>query len=477
MTSAKKSNSHIKAKDFNSFLTTEASLRKPSPLKTLLKYKQNPDNIYLASGLPRIDAFPIEELSFKARDPISGELKEFNISKEPDSSCPIGLNQAQQYGNGLGITPLRDFFRHHTKQLHKPCYEDWDVIPTAGNTDSLYKMLSLFLSPGYSILVARWCYPTALETFSAFGLDLLSVDIDEEGLIPSSLKKVAQEWNQTNPDNCCRFMYTVPCGQNPSGATMSLTRRKQIYEVAQELNLIIFEDDPYYYLQLPPFNPSQPITSEEKGNLNPQEFIDAFGYKTLIPSLLSLDVDGRVIRMDSWAKTIAPGLRVGWITAQASFINKLQFINEVSIQMPSGFSQAILAQLLLKGWGDDKLEHHIAALRLKFAYRRDSTMAILMPIRGKIVDFTPPVAGMFLWLKPRLPKAMLTLEEGTLPSQSAMEDIFNSLIEKHVVIVPGVFFDTDNYSGKSKEKRELLISESVTHLLTLTRLLKELAVW
>lgn len=100
----------------------------------------------ILSGLPRIDAFPIEELSFKARDPISGELKEFSIKQETNISCPIGLNQAQQYGNGLGLSPLRDFFYNHTKQLHKPCYEDWNVIPTAGNTDSLYKMLSLFLS-------------------------------------------------------------------------------------------------------------------------------------------------------------------------------------------------------------------------------------------------------------------------------------------------------------------------------------------
>ncbi|KAJ9071812.1 hypothetical protein DSO57_1033378 [Entomophthora muscae] len=76
-----------------------------------------------------------------------------------------------------------------------------------------------------------------------------------------------------------------------------------------------------------------------------------------------------------------------------------------------------------------------------------------MPFRGTLVDFTPPVGGMFLWLKPRLPKAMLTLEEGTLPSQSAMEDIFDLLLEKNVVVVPGDFFDTDNYNGKSKENK------------------------
>ncbi|KAI0244836.1 U3 snoRNP protein [Massospora cicadina] len=416
-----------KAKNFERYLTPEASLRRPSPLKTLL-----------------------EEISFKAKDPISGELKEYKVSQEAGPDCPIGLNQAQQYGNGLGLAPLRDFFRQHTQQLHKPCYQDWDVIPTAGNTDSLYKMLSLFLMPKHPILVARWCYPTALETFTAFGLQLLSVDIDEEGLVPSSLKDVAGSWNQKNPGNSCRFMYTVPCGQNPTGATMSLARRQQIYKVAQELELIIFEDDPYYYLQLPPFNPNRIITSERKEDMDAQEFIDVFGYKSLTPSLLSLDVDGRVVRMDSWAKTIAPGFRVGWITAQSSLILKLQFINEVSIQMPSGFSQSILAQLLIQGWGNGKLEQHVAALRLQFTYRRDSIMSILMPVKGKIVDFTPPVAGMFLWLKPCLPKDMLTLEGGTLPSYLAMEKLFNALIEKHVVIVPGVFFDTNNYAGEGK---------------------------
>ncbi|KAJ9090348.1 Aromatic/aminoadipate aminotransferase 1 [Entomophthora muscae] len=160
MTPTEQISSQNKARNFDLYFTSEASLRKPNPLITLAKYTHNPENIFLASGknqylfnrlytdlflnvslgLPRIDAFPIEELSFKARDPISGELKEFIISKETDSSCPIGLNQAQQYGNGLGLSPLREFVCIHTKQLHKPCYQDWDVIPTTGNTDSLYKI-------------------------------------------------------------------------------------------------------------------------------------------------------------------------------------------------------------------------------------------------------------------------------------------------------------------------------------------------
>ncbi|KAJ9071810.1 Aromatic/aminoadipate aminotransferase 1 [Entomophthora muscae] len=152
MTPTEQISSQNKARNFDLYFTSEASLRKPNPLITLAKYTHNPENIFLASGLPRIDAFPIEELSFKARDPISGELKEFIISKETDSSCPIGLNQAQQYGNGLGLSPLREFSCIHTKQLHKPCYQDWDVIPTTGNTDSLYKIAFIipFAWPSYS---------------------------------------------------------------------------------------------------------------------------------------------------------------------------------------------------------------------------------------------------------------------------------------------------------------------------------------
>lgn len=423
----------LEAKDFSSYFTKRAQRHRPSPLKSLLKYNKDPDNIYLASGLPRSDGFPISEVSIKVRDPVTFELVEHRIGRTSSEETVIGLDTAQQYGNGLGLPSLRSFFNTHVQALHKPKYSNWDVVCTSGNTDSLHKTLSMFLDSGNPILMARWCYPTALETVSAQGYEIVSVEIDNEGIVPRSLKEVAQKWNSEHPENICRCLYTVPCGQNPTGATMSLSRRKELYSVAQELNLLIFEDDPYYYLQLPKYDPENLIDE----NFDKEKLMEVFSYSSLIPTLLSLDTDGRVIRMDSWAKTLAPGLRIGWITAQKPFLDVIQYMNEVSIQQPSGFSQAILCQILERAWGHAKLERHIANIRLNFAIRRDASVKLLDSVQGSLLDFTPPVAGMFLWLRPLFDSSL----------NISTDTIFQALVEQNVIVVPGSYFDTISYSG------------------------------
>lgn len=421
------------AKDFSIYLTKRAQRHRPSPLKSLLKYNKDPDNIYLASGLPRADGFPISELSIKVKDPVTFELVEHKIGRSSDEDTVVGLDSAQQYGNGLGLPSLRSFFYDHVQALHKPKYSNWDVICTSGNTDSLHKVFSMFLDTGNPILMARWCYPTALETVSAQGYEILPVEIDEEGIVPRSLKELAQKWNSDHPEKPCRCLYTVPCGQNPTGATMSLSRRKELYSVAQELNLLIFEDDPYYYLQLPQYDPNNLIDE----SFNKEKLMELFDYSSLIPTLLSLDTDGRVIRMDSWAKTLAPGIRIGWITAQKPFLDIIQYMNEVSIQQPSGFSQAILCQILVRAWGHAKLERHIANIRLNFSIRRDAALELLDPVKGSLLDFTPPVAGMFLWLRPRFATYL----------NMSTDTIFEALVDQKVIVVPGSYFDTIKYSG------------------------------
>ncbi|KAI9296620.1 PLP-dependent transferase [Neoconidiobolus thromboides FSU 785] len=420
--------------DFSNLFTEEAKARKISPLKSLLKYTLDKENIYLASGLPRVDSFPIEEISIKVRDPVDNVLKEYVINKEEEES--IGLNQAQQYGNGKGNLKLMKYFYEHTNLIHQPKYKNWNVIPSAGNTDALYKMLILFFKRHMPILISRWAYPTALETFSGFGLQLLILEMDEQGIIPDSLDKVVQEWNQNNPDNCCKFIYIVPCGQNPTGATMGLQRRQEIYKLAQKYNLLIIEDDPYYYLQLP-----EDINLIDKQEINTKH--DEFKYNTLLPSFLSLDVDGRVIRFDSVAKILAPGFRVGWITCQQNMIDKLQYINEVSIQFPSGHSQALLSKILIDAWKQEKYEIHIANIRKEFYFRRNIVIQQINKRLGNMVSYSVPKAGMFLWLKPNLPKKLLN--ENNQVNKATMEALFNKLVEHHIIIVPGVFFDSINF--------------------------------
>lgn len=129
-------------------------------------------------------------------------------------------------------------------------------------------------------------------------------------------------------------------GQNPTSGVLSYTRRQELYALCSKYDILIIEDDPYWYLQYPSSNtlstPPKPLKSSGF------PFLDS-----LVPSYLSVDTDGRVVRLDTFSKTVAPGCRMGWITAQPAFIERLLRITESSTQQPSGFVQAMIAELIM----------------------------------------------------------------------------------------------------------------------------------
>lgn len=166
-------------------------------------------------------------------------------------------------------------------------------------------------------------------------------------------------------------------GQNPTSGVLSLQRRRDIYAVCSEYDIIIVEDDPYWYLQYPTSTSTNTTTTSHQGNqsFNPEVDIMAngeprpddwksSGFKfldSLVPSFVSVDTDGRVIRLDTFSKTVAPGCRLGWITAQPALVERLLRITETSTQQPSGFVQSMIAELILgpdhDGLNDPKKTH------------------------------------------------------------------------------------------------------------------------
>jgi DNA-binding transcriptional MocR family regulator len=135
--------------------------------------------------------------------------------------------------------------------------------------------------------------------------------------------------------NSTDFLFRV--GQNPTSGTLSLARRKEIYAVCQKYDVVIVEDDPYWYLQYP-----SSTSTDQKYTATGNAFLDS-----LVPSYLHVDTDGRVVRLDTFSKTVAPGCRLGWVTAQPAVIERLLRITESSTQQPSGFVQSMVAQLLI----------------------------------------------------------------------------------------------------------------------------------
>ena len=152
-------------------------------------------------------------------------------------------------------------------------------------------------------------------------------------------------------------------GQNPTSGVLSLQRRKEIYALCSKYDVIIIEDDPYWYLQFPSSTAKNTTTTADCANtsFNPDvamfanaeprpEGWKSSGYEfldSLVPSSISIDTDGRVIRLDTFSKTMAPGTRLGWINAQPALVERMLRVTETSTQQPSGFVQSMVAELLL----------------------------------------------------------------------------------------------------------------------------------
>lgn len=215
--------------------------------------------------------------------------------------------------------------------------------------------------------------------------------MDGEGLLPEAMDEVLTNWDAKSRGARKPFLlYTVPSGQNPTGATQGTERRKAIYKVAQKHDVYIIEDEPYYFLQM------QPYTGANSPSVPPPASNEEF-LKALVPTYLSMDIDGRVMRMDSFSKVIAPGTRVGWITASEQIVERFIRHNECSNQNPSGISQVVLYKLLDESWGHDGYLKWLINLRLQYTERRDVILAACGKYLPKdIVTWDPPAAGMFV---------------------------------------------------------------------------------
>nr|POE72779.1 aromatic amino acid aminotransferase [Quercus suber] len=259
-------------------------------------------------------------------------------------------------------------------------------------------------------------------------------------------------------------------GQNPTSGVLSLQRRRDLYKLCSKYDVLIVEDDPYWYLQFPAATSANTTTTRDAANtsFNPEvamfansepvpEGWKSSGYKfldSLVPSSVSIDTDGRVIRLDTFSKTVAPGCRLGWISAQPMFIERLLRITETSTQQPSGFVQSMIAELVLgpdhsglaadptkiskdkggkgglpngRGWKADGWVRWLEGLRGNYERRMVKMCQIMddgqyivksgrrpslttvaedededdwsVVEKTKLYSFDWPVGGMFLWLK------------------------------------------------------------------------------
>ncbi|KAG0315136.1 hypothetical protein BGZ99_007664 [Dissophora globulifera] len=418
------------AKDFSSFLGLEGASRKKSCLKALLPFMKG-EMISLGGGLPHPSTFPFYSLSADIKSMDSSAKGKAGSSVSDLVTVPHGpqpgkiesLSATLQYGAGNGIKSLREFCKEHVRRMHCPQYQDWDVILTAGNTDAFSKVISMLCNRGDKILVEEWTYPAALELIEPLGIGHVPVSMDGEGMSAVALKDLLDNWG-SNPEQANdakpRVVYLIPTGQNPTGATMSIQRRRDIMQVAQEHDLILIEDDPYYYLQFF-VGEKDKVTGETIG---------------WMPSLFSMDTDGRVIRLDTFSKTLAPGCRVGYMSLNVQFTTIVQYHNEVTIQQPSGFSQGLLAEMLVSHWGQEGYARYLTEnVRTEYLKRTQFMQGCFKKyVNLSLADFIEPSAGMFLWIKIAVDKHP---RYGAVADSVLMLELFRKCVEKNVLMVPG----------------------------------------
>ncbi|KAI4247783.1 MAG: hypothetical protein L6R40_001369 [Gallowayella cf. fulva] len=440
------------AKRWDHILNHESKAREFSSLKAASQLLKTPGLISLGGGLPSSTVFPFEHLEFKVPQPPyfseqdtkgTGTLVRAGKHDAAEGKSIYDIHIAFNYGQGTGSVQLLRFVTEHTEMVHHPQYRDWQCTLTVGSTSALEMALCMFCNRGDYMMTEEYSFCTAIETAAPLGVKCLGIKMDQEGLLPSHMDDLLSNWSESERGTKKPFLlYTVPTGQNPTGATQSAQRRREIYACAQKHDIYILEDEPYYFLQM------QPYTGPDAPDVPPPSSHDAF-LQALVPSLLSLDTDGRVLRMDSFSKVIAPGMRTGWITASAQIVERYVRHAEVSTQMPSGVSQLLLFKLLDETWGHSGYFDWLIWIRLEYTRKRDNMVnACERFLPREVASWCAPAAGMFHWIKVDWRKHPLVKRGGMVQMLELEEKIWRAGVESGVLTAKGSWFRAEGDGGK-----------------------------
>ena len=280
-----------------------------------------------------------------------------------------------------------------------------DVIVTTGSQQALDLCARVFLDPGDVVLVERPTYTGAITAFANAGARLVSVEQDAGGINVEALGvAIARE---RSAGHRVPFVYVTPNFQNPSGVLASLDRRVRILEWAIEHDVLIVEDDPYGAL-----------------------FFDDVASAAETRPIKADDIDGRVIYLSSFSKTVAPGFRVAWMAAPRVILEKVEIAKQASDLCTGALDQRIVQQL----WERGVLARRLPQLRECYQEKRTAMEQALRQELGDLVSWTQPKGGFFLW--------------ASFPAEIDTDALLISAIARHVAFVPGrAFFAEDGGSS------------------------------
>lgn len=351
------------------------SALKPSAIREILKAVQDPNAISFAAGSPAAEAFP----AIPMRD-FASEI----LTDNPAAALTYGVSE--------GYDPLRKAVMSRMREKYATGADDDDILIVTGGQQGIELLTKCVLNEGDTIISEEPSFVGALNAFRSFNANLVGVTVEDDGMNIDALEEALKN----NPNT--KFIYVIPTFQNPSGRVTSLEKRKAIVEMAKKYDVLILEDNPYFELRY----------SGE-----------------YVPTIKSLDTDGRVVYCGSFSKILSPGIRVGYVIANRELINKMTVAKQVSDVHTNLLFQMVAEKMMTQY----DLDGHIAGLCDLYRTKRDAMVAAIRREMPK-AKFIVPDGGLFLWL--------------TLPENVSGADFARACSERGVMGVPGATFLIDD---------------------------------
>ena len=365
----------------------------PSAIRELLRYGDDPSITSFGGGYPDSALFPAAELQ-----QIYSEI----LTKESAS--------ALQYTASAGLPGLRAQIAKRMSDAAAATDAD-DVLVIHGAQQGLDLVAKLLINPGDVIVTENPTFLGALIAFNPFQPDYAAVDMDSDGMDVDALEATLRTTENV------KFIYVIPDFQNPTGVSLSHERRKRIIDLANQFDVLILEDSPYRELRF-------------EGEA--------------LPTLASLDTENRVIHLGSFSKILAPGVRLGWVSAAPEILDKLSLLKLAADTQSSTLNMSAVTRFL----ETYDIDAHISAMRGVYRAKRDLMLSTMNDQFPAEVAATRPEGGLFTWV---------TFPEG-FDTTTFMADY--ALPEARVAYVPGgSFFPAEqrsnfarfSYSGQSDE--------------------------
>lgn len=368
------------------------------------------------------------------------------INRRTDNKALIDLATGLQYSQTEGIPQVRQFARDLVKRVHKPVTPGWDAIITLGAGDGLNKAAEVLLDRDDVVLIEEFTFSPFLQNVElAGGIPVpikLDVEQGSEGLNLEYLTDLLENWETLKPGlRKPKALYTIATGQNPTGLTQTLGFRKKVYALAEKHDFAIIEDDPYGYLTLSPYKKPEAFI-----RLNDFISVDDYVNKELTPSYVSIDTSGRVVRLETFSKLFAPGLRLGFIVANDAFIMAIANYSALVTRFPSGPSQILFNNVVEQKFGGvDGWLQWVLKMRVTYSHRKDVLLQSLVESKAhdkKYLEVIDPLAGMFAVVKINFPEGV--------DIASKIKVLNFKLANYGVGAVPGINMAVDKEFSKDK---------------------------